>query len=192
MPQIIPWNLYSKPIRGSNIANVVLVAGSFTTDAFGNVASVSGLTPGLSVSGTNLASGVYSVYFGDGPNVNQVAGTASGAISQSTNTYLAGGAPTVGASFQRVLYLSAETCTDTQGLGALAAYPQVDMWQATMRDGLAASGQIQFLTNTLHPLTYSGLQLNAPFNGSGIMAPGVASNRTVQMLAALWIHKEVS
>lgn len=173
MPQIVPWGLTARPLRGSNVPNVVLVAGSFTTDANGNVTSVSGLTPGISVSGTNLASGVYTCYFGDGPNVNSVAGASSSYASSSVNTFLAGGAPNIGSSFSRVLYLSGEVVKDN-------TFPTIDLIQATMRDGLAASGQLQFMSQGTVALA------------SGVFKPGPAVSRIIQVLAALWIHQDVA
>ena len=173
MPQIVPWGLTAKPLRGTNLPNTMLVAGSFTTDSNGNVTSVSGLAPGISVSGTNLASGIYTCYFGDGPNVNQVAGTSSSYASSSTNSFLAGGAPTVGSSFARVLYLSAEVCKDN-------TFPTIDFIQATMRDGLAASGQLQYMSQGTVALA------------SGVFKTGPAVSRIIQVIALLSIHQDIA
>ena len=52
--------------------------------------------------------------------------------------------------------------------------------QATMRDGLAASGQLQFMSQGTVALA------------SGVFKPGPAVSRIIQVLAALWIHQDVA
>ncbi len=146
---------------GVNSPGVVTYAGSFTTDSNGNVTSVSGIAPGMTVSGTSLSSGVYTCFFGDGPNINQV---GNGANS------FPGGAPAIGNSFARVLWLSGEVVQEQLA-------PTSDCIQATQRDGLAGQGRLQFLTSTV---------------ATPQLTPAVMRSKTVQVLAIIQAHKDVT
>lgn len=158
-----PWSQNTTRNLGTNKPGIITLAGTFVTDASGNVTAVSGINPGMTVSGTSLSSGVYTVFFGEGPNVNMV---GNGANS------FAGGAPNIGATFQQVLYLQGNIITDN-GL------PTNDMIQTTQRDGIAGQGKLQYLNGAL-------------VTQSGIMKPGVMASKTVQVLAILAIHKDVT
>lgn len=158
----VPWSQNTTRVLGTNIPGIVTFAGSFTTDASGNVTSVSGIAPGMTVSGTSLSSGVYTCFFGDGPNINQV---GNGANS------FPGGAPTIGKAFQQVLYLHAQTVADN-GL------PTTDIFKVTQKDGLLAQGKLQYLNS-------------ATITSSGLYIPAVAKSKTVQVLAIIATHKQV-
>lgn len=140
-----PWNHYTYPSKGYMTPGVVTFAGSFTTDASGNVTSVSGIAPGMTVSGTSLSSGVYTCFFGDGPNINQV-GTGGA-------TPFAGGSPTTVDTFARVLYLSGEVCSD-------GGNPVLDSVQAIQRDAVAGQGKLQYLRSSATGVPTPGVAIS--------------------------------
>ena len=171
-----PFQHYLYPTKGWMIPGVVLSAGTFTTDANGNVTSVSGLAPGLTVSGTSLSSGIYTVFFGDGPNINQV---GNGTIGQGSSNTLAGGSPTVVDSFNRVLFLTGSTIYDT-GL------PSSEMVVPTQKDSVLGQGKLQYLKSTVTTPIASGAYVATPY------LPALAASKTFQVFTVLWVHKDAS
>lgn len=170
-----PWNHYTYPLKGAQIPGVVVYAGMFTTDSSGNVTSVSGIAPGMTVSGTSLSSGIYTVFFGDGPNINQV---GNGVIGSPSNTF-PGGSPNTVDSFNRVLYLHAASVTDN-------ALPQSDMWKTTQKDSVLGQGKLQYLKSTVTTAIASGNYVSTAF------APAVAVSQQVEVFAVIWTHKDVT
>lgn len=168
-----PWNNYTYPLKGARVPGMVIHAGMFTTDSSGNVTSVSGLAPGMTVSGTSLSSGVYTCFFGDGPNINQVGTGRIGA----PDTFFAGGAPSVADSFNRILFLTAESVRDT-------SQPTSDLFQTIEKNSVTGQAKIQFLASTVTTPIASGQFVSTAYK------PALCASRTVEVLAFLWIHKD--
>lgn len=170
-----PYNHNLEPLAGTNVPGVVLIAGTFTTNASGAVTSVSGLNPGVTVSGTSVSSGVYSLFFNTGSSVNSI---GVNAIGRATNDLPGVGAASVQDSFNRVLYLQANRRHD---LGI----PTTDMWQTIQADSSTGVAKIQYLKQNV-------LNANNLTVQSGVFAPAVAASQTVQVIAAIWVHKDVT
>lgn len=169
-----PYNHNLEPLAGANVPGVVLIAGTFTTGSTGLVTSVSGLSPGVTVSGTSVSSGVYSLFFNTGSSVNSI---GINAIGRATNDIPGVGAATVQDSFNRVLYLQASRRHD---LGI----PTTDMWQTIQADSATGVAKLQYMKQNV-------LLTNQITAQSGVFAPAVAVSQTVQVLAAIWVHKDV-
>lgn len=158
------WNHNTFPSKGWMIPGVVMYAGTFTTDASGNVTSVSGIAPGMTVSGTSLSSGVYTVFFGDGPNVNQV--------GNGPNSF-PGGRPKVLDSFNQVLFLHADVVEN-------GTNPTDFLIHTSRRDGLAASGVLQVLKATQTTPIASGAYVTTGYK------PALLPSSIVQVFAVIW------
>lgn len=165
-----PWGRNTFPLAGVNIPGVVIGAGTFTTDGSGNVSSASGLFPGMAVSGTNLASGVYTCYFGDGPVTNETSGK-----STDINKTAGCGELVTRQAFKQVLYLTGEVCQS----GQLAQLPGSWVVQRLSGDGVAASGQLQFMQSTVTTPIASGVYVSTAY------VPATPSNALVQVFYAL-------
>ena len=169
-----PWNNNVYPLKGTNVPGVVMYAGTFTTDSSGKVTSVSGLNPGVTVSGTSTSSGVYSLFFNTGSSINSI---GVNALGRATNDLPGVGAANVQDSFNRVLYLQANRVHD---LGI----PTTDMWQTTQKDSTTGVAKIQYMKQNV-------LNANNLTTQSGVFAPAVAVSQTVQVLAVIWTSKTV-
>jgi hypothetical protein len=172
MPSLpFPWAFNTYP-NASVIPGMVIGAGSFTTDSAGNVQSVSGMFPGMAISGTSLSSGVYTFYIGDGPVTNEK--TAAG-IGQTTGC----GELVSRRASASILFASAEVVQSGQ------AQPLPTSWQvqALARDAVAASGQFQFLQSTVTVPIASGQFVSTPFK------PALFANGTAQVVYAIQTFK---
>jgi hypothetical protein len=170
-----PWGINTYPLAGSPLPGVVIGAGTFTTDASGNVASVSGIFPGMAVSGTNLASGVYTFYVGDGPVTNE---QTSAGIGQTPGC----GELVSRDAVPQILFAQAQVVQS----GQLAPLPTSWMTQTLASDGFAASGQFQFLKSTVTKAIASGQYVSTPF------APAVFANGQAQVMYALTLYKKAT
>lgn len=167
-----PWGANSYPTQHF-LPGVVTGAGHFTTDASGNVSSVSGMFPGMAVSGTSLSSGVYTYYIGDGPVTNEK--TAAG-IGQTPGC----GELVSRDSSAAILYAHADVVQS----GQATPLPTSWMSQTLAADGLAASGQFQFLQSTVTVPIASGKFVSTPFQ------PAVLPNALVQVIYAVQTFKK--
>ena len=170
-----PWNNNVYPLKGTNVPGVVMYAGTFTTDSTGKVTSVSGLNPGVTVSGTSTTSGVYSLFFNTGSSINSI---GVNAIGRATNDLPGVGASSVQDSFNRILFLQAHRVHD---LGI----PTTDLFQTTQKDSRTGVAKIQYLKQNV-------LNANNLTTQSGVFAPAVAASMTVEVFALAWVHKDVT
>lgn len=170
-----PWNHNTFPLKGANVPGVVVYAGTFTTSAAGLVTSVSGLNPGVTVSGTSVSSGVYSLFFNTGSSINAI---GTNAIGRATNDLPGVGAASVQDSFNRILFLSAARVHDN-------GIPTTDMWQVTQKDSRTGVAKIQYLKANV-------LNANNLTTTSGVFAPAVAVSQTVEVFALAWTHQDVT
>ena len=153
----MPFGMNLYPIKGAPSPDVAIIAGNFTTDAFGNVLTTSGLYPGMAVSGTNIASGVYTVYIGNGPALSgpqQASPTTAGFGSGVTQ-------PLVSQSFGSILWLSAQVVGSGQNSSSYFPTARNEDFYTTYLDPVAASGQFMHLQNTASVL--GGVGVPSPF-----------------------------
>lgn len=170
-----PFNHNLEPLAGAFSPGFVIVAGTFTTNAAGAVTSVSGLNPGVTVSGTSVSSGVYSLFFNTGSSINSI---GVNAIGRATNDLPGVGAAAVQDSFNRVLYLQAQRVHDN-------GIPTTDLFQTTQKDSRAGVAKIQYLKQNV-------LNANNLTVQSGVFAPAVAASMTVEVFGVLWVHQDVT
>ena len=169
-----PFNHDLYPVKGANVPGLVIHAGTFTTDSTGNVTSVSGLSPGVSVSGTSLTSGVFTLFYGTGPSINQIGRNAPG---RATNDIKGVGSTEVVDSFNRILFLNAARVHD---LGI----PTTDMFQVIEKDSVAGQAKLQYLKQNV-------LNANNLTTQSGVFGPARAASMTVEVFSVIWTHKDV-
>lgn len=170
-----PFNHNLQPLAGAFSPGFVIVAGTFTTNSAGVVTSVSGLNPGVTVSGTSTSSGVYSLFFNTGSSINSI-GTS--AIGRAANDLPGVGAASVQDSFNRILYLSADRVRDN-------SIPTTDTFQTTQKDSRTGVAKIQYMKQQV-------LNANNLTTQSGVFGPAVAASMTVEVFGVLWIHQDVS
>lgn len=169
-----PYNHNLQPLLGVNVPGTVRIAGMFTTDSTGKVTSVSGLNPGVTVSGTSVSSGVYSLFVNTGTSINSI---GVNAIGRASNDLPGVGATSVQDSFNRVLYCQASRVVDN-------GIPTTDYFQTTQKDATTGVCKINYMKQNV-------LLVNQITAQSGVFAPAVAASMTVQVDMVLWIHKDV-
>jgi hypothetical protein len=125
------------PLAGTFDRDEVLVMGTFTTDANGNVTSVSGLR-GACVSGTALSSGVYTLTMGTGATD---VGTAFAATGPNVSAADKIGKPLSVDSYSRLSYVKGDVVLNN-------TIPTSWRVQTTRMDGPAGVCTLQLLKLT--------------------------------------------